>query len=65
VKILIHDYAGHPFPVQLSRELSRRGHEVTHAFASQLLTPRGVLQRLPNDPVGLSFRSVPMSPDYG
>lgn len=64
MKILIHDYAGHPFPVQLSRELSRRGHEVTHAFASQLLTPRGVLQRLPNDPVGLSFRSVPMSPDY-
>lgn len=64
MRILIHDYAGHPFPVQLSRELARWGHTVTHAFASQLLTPRGELERRSDDPEGLSFRPVPMSPDY-
>jgi len=31
MRLLIHDYAGHPFQVQLSRELARRGHSVTHA----------------------------------
>ena len=64
MRILIHDYAGHPFPVQLSRELARRGHQVVHAFASILLTPRGVLKRLPGDPVALEFRSVEMSANY-
>ena len=64
MRILIHDYAGHPFPVPLSRELARRGHEVTHAFAGNLLTPRGILERRDGDPAGLSFCEVPMSPEY-
>lgn len=64
MRIVIHDYAGHPFPVQLSRSLALRGHSVTHAFASQLLTPRGELKCLPDDPPRLEFRSVPMSPAY-
>ncbi len=62
--ILIHDYAGHAFPVSLSRELAMRGHRVTHAFASVLQTPRGDLQRKPDDPEGLSFYAVPMHPHY-
>jgi hypothetical protein len=45
MRLLIHDYAGHPFQVQLSRELARRGHSVIHAFAGGLLTPRGSLQK--------------------
>ena len=64
MKLLIHDYAGHPFPVGLSRQLAINGHCVTHAFASQLLTPRGMLQRQKADPVSLEFAEVPMSPDY-
>lgn len=64
MRILIHDYAGHAFPVQLSRELARRGHAVTHAYAGGLLTPRGALQRREGDPVGFSVVEVPMSPDY-
>lgn len=64
MRILIHDYAGHPFPVQLSRELARRGHSVVHAYASLLLTPRGTLERSESDPPGLEFRSVPMHPGY-
>ncbi len=62
--ILIHDYAGHPFQVGLSRELARRGIDVIHAFAGGLLTPRGCLERQPGDPDGLRFVEVPMHPDY-
>ncbi|HEY0967251.1 MAG TPA: glycosyltransferase family 4 protein [Opitutaceae bacterium] len=64
MRILIHDYAGHPFPVSLARQLALRGHDVTHAFASQLLTPRGVLRRSEGDPDSLQFEAVPMSPAY-
>ena len=64
MRILIHDYAGHPFEAQLSRELARRGHRVTHAYAGNLLTPRGSLQLKPGDPTGLDFVEVPMSADY-
>ena len=28
MNILLHDFAGHPFQAQLSRELARRGHRV-------------------------------------
>jgi colanic acid biosynthesis glycosyl transferase WcaI len=64
MKILIHDYAGHPFAPSLSRELAKRGHEVVHAFAGGLQTPRGELSRRDGDAERLSFREVPMGPDY-
>ncbi len=64
MKILIHDYAGHPFQVQLSRELARRGHLVLHAFAGGLVTPRGPLVRRSCDPEGFRIQEVPMSTDY-
>ncbi|HET6566601.1 MAG TPA: glycosyltransferase family 4 protein [Rhodothermales bacterium] len=45
MRILIHDYAGHPFQVQLSRELARRGHDVLHAYCASLqTTPRGRME---------------------
>lgn len=64
MRLLIHDYAGHPFEAQLSRELARREHTVIHAFAGGLLTPRGVLERAAGDAPALSFAQVPMSPRY-
>jgi colanic acid biosynthesis glycosyl transferase WcaI len=64
MRILIHDYAGHAFPVSLSRELSKRGHIVSHSFASNLQTPRGALARRAGDPEGLQFEAIAMSPDY-
>ena len=64
MRILVHDYAGHPFQVQLSRELARRGHEVVHAYAGGLVTPRGALLLRAEDPAGFSIVEVPMSPAY-
>ncbi|MEM0895543.1 MAG: glycosyltransferase family 4 protein [Verrucomicrobiota bacterium] len=64
MRILVHDYAGHPFQVQLSRELARMGHTVKHAYASALQTPRGELTVRPDDPEGFSVEEVPMHPKY-
>lgn len=64
MRILIHDYAGHPFQAQLSRALAPRGHVVSHAYADNLETPRGALEKSETDPEGLAFVPVEMSADY-
>jgi len=64
MRILVHDYAGHPFQSQLSRELARRGHRVVHAFAGGLLTPRGSLEMQAEDPATFEVIEVPINPNY-
>ena len=64
MKILVHDYAGHPFQVQLSRELAERGHTVRHAYAGGLQTPRGELKKRSDDSDNFDSFEVPMSPEY-
>lgn len=48
--VAVHDYSGHPFQVQLSRELARRGFRVTHLHCPSFSTPKGRLLRSPEDP---------------
>ena len=50
LRIVVHDFAGHPFQVQLSRELARRGHEVLHLHFGDFQTPKGPLARRFDDP---------------
>ncbi len=50
MRILVHDYCGHPFQVQLSRALAARGHEVLHLYNGSFQTPRGALTKRSNDP---------------
>jgi glycosyltransferase involved in cell wall biosynthesis len=64
MKIQIHDYAGHPFQGQLSRELAKRGHEVTHAYFGGDPGPKGSLHRRDDDPLGLSFERVDLDVVY-
>ncbi len=59
MRILIHDYSGHPFQVQLSRHLAERGHVVRHAYSAAVETPRGPLAPQPGDPDG--FEPVPLA----
>ena len=61
MRCLIHDFAGHPFQVQLSRELASRGHHVTHAFPTGLPGPKGRLQRSDSDPDRLRICPIPLS----
>jgi glycosyltransferase involved in cell wall biosynthesis len=58
VRILVNDHAGHPFQVQLSRSLAKRGHTVLHTYCAALLTPRGSLDRQPGDPAGLEIAPI-------
>jgi putative colanic acid biosynthesis glycosyltransferase WcaI len=61
MKILVHDYVGHPFQVQLSRELAGRGHDVLHLYCSSFVTPRGELERRDDDPPGFRVRGIALS----
>jgi colanic acid biosynthesis glycosyl transferase WcaI len=43
VRVLVHDYSGHPFQVELSGELARRGHDVTHSWCEAHVSGKGNL----------------------
>jgi glycosyltransferase involved in cell wall biosynthesis len=58
MRILIHDFAGHPFPLPLSRALARRGHRVLHVYCGELVGPRGKLVRGKDDPPGFEIAAV-------
>ncbi len=56
MRFLIHDYSGHPFQVELSAELGRRGHVVTHSWCEAHVSGKGNLgdpaARVDFDPIG-------------
>ena len=58
MRILVHDYAGHPFQVQLSRLLAGRGHQVLHAYSASISGPKGALESRPGDPSSLELRGL-------
>lgn len=51
MRILVHDYSGHPFQAQLSRELARRGHEVVHSNCAAYTGGKGRLHADPGETV--------------
>ena len=61
MRYLVHDFAGHPFQVQLSRQLAVQGHEVIHAFPDGLPGPKGRLTKSASDPDRLSIVPIPLS----
>jgi glycosyltransferase involved in cell wall biosynthesis len=57
-RIAVCDYAGHPFQVQLSRELARRGHEVLHLHAAGCVTGKGAVAAVEGDPPTFAVEAV-------
>jgi glycosyltransferase involved in cell wall biosynthesis len=57
-RILVHDYAGHPFQVQLSRELAWRGYDVLHLYFGHNNTPMGDLKKRTSDPDAFTVEGV-------
>lgn len=55
---MVHDYAGHPFQAQLSRELASRGHRITHAWFAEDQGPKGRLSKSEGDAIGLEFLPI-------
>jgi putative colanic acid biosynthesis glycosyltransferase WcaI len=64
MRLLIHDFAGHPFQAQLSRELAARGHRVAHVYAAGLSGFQGRLSIRSCDPAGLSMRGIQLSAQF-
>jgi colanic acid biosynthesis glycosyl transferase WcaI len=52
VRILVHEFGGYPFAVELSRELARRGHEVTHSWCASLIDTPGSAAQMAGAPGG-------------
>ena len=58
MRILLHDYSGHAFLVQLARQLARDGHEVLHVHFPGFQTPKGALIRRDDDPPNFTTRGL-------
>lgn len=57
-RIVVHDYSGHTFQVQLSRWLAAQGCAVLHLYAADAESPRGRLGVTPDDPPGFAVEGV-------
>lgn len=64
MRIIVHDYSGHPFQVQLSRELARRGHAVLHQHFRGFQTPKGALVRRDDDPRGFAVEGLDLDEPF-
>ena len=64
MKVVVHDYAGHPFSIELSRALAQRGYEVIHAYFAGDLGPKGDLSRRLTDSDRLSFVGIALDRPY-
>ena len=58
MRFVVHDYCGHPFQVQLSRNLALRGHEVTHLYFADDPGPKGAFGEAPGNPASLRFIGI-------
>ena len=59
MRILLHDFSGHPFQIQLSKSLAARGHSVSHRYCGSLVGPKGAITRGRDDPS--TFDILPIS----
>ena len=58
MRIVVHDFAGHPFPLQLNRELARTGHRVDHLYCASVIGAKGMVGMQEDDPDRLSIRGL-------
>jgi glycosyltransferase involved in cell wall biosynthesis len=63
-RLVVHDYSGHPFQVQLSRELAARGYHVLHLHCPSYLSGKGALRLSPSDPETLEIDEIRLSSDF-
>jgi len=64
MRIAVHDYAGHPGQLQLSRALARRGHVVRHFYFGGDPGPKGATTRTHDDPDTFSIEAISIRRPY-
>jgi putative colanic acid biosynthesis glycosyltransferase WcaI len=63
LRILVHDFAGHPFQIDLSRALARRGHEVLHVYCETYTSGKGRFTLGPED-TGLTIAALAAGDEF-
>ena len=58
MRLVVHDYCGHPFQVHLSRNMAMRGHEVTHIYFKDDPGPKGAFNSRTDNPPSLKFVGI-------
>lgn len=58
MRIILHDFSGHPFQAELSRKLAEMGNSVEHASAVQYVSGKGHLEAQPDDAPTLTFNGI-------
>lgn len=62
MRILVNEFCGHAFQMELSRKLASLGHMVHHVyFADNTSTPKGNTHKRPDDPAGLTIEGLHIS----
>jgi colanic acid biosynthesis glycosyl transferase WcaI len=64
MRILVHDYAGHPFQIHLSYRLAIRGHDVTHAYFSENPGPKARFTQPADNTSRLRFHGITIRKGY-
>ncbi len=64
LRLVIHDYSGHPGQLHLSRELARRGHHVEHQYCASYTTGRGATERRDGDPESFAVRAIELGSEF-
>jgi colanic acid biosynthesis glycosyl transferase WcaI len=64
MRVLVHDYTGHPFQVQLSRELARRRHDVLHLHCGSFRTGKGAIAKAADDDTRFRVDAVTLPREF-
>jgi putative colanic acid biosynthesis glycosyltransferase WcaI len=62
LRVVVHDYVGHPFQVHLSRELARREMDVLHLHCDSYRTGKGAVDDA--DEEGLRVEGIVLSREF-
>lgn len=59
MRIFVNEFCGHPFQMELSRQLAKMGHQVHHVyFADNASTPKGRTEARTDDPRSLTIEGL-------
>ena len=62
-RVLVHDFSGHPFQVQLARSLASSGHLVSHVYCASFQTPHGAVGES-DERSGFASLSIDLGRDF-
>jgi len=64
MRIVVCDYSGHPFQIELSRCLAARGHSVLHLHFAEFQTPKGEIDALADDAPSFRVEAVSLGAPF-